>query len=55
MIGLSQTAIVIKLKEIEQKHKELLENPTSEIVIKYQFLQEKNQLLQEFKPFLYNN
>ena len=53
-IGLTQGAITNKIKEIEQKYKEILVNPISEYLIKYSFLQQKIQNLLEFNPFLYN-
>jgi DNA modification methylase len=53
-VGLSQKQIGIKIKEIECFLKELLENPNSEILIKYQFLADKIKEILEFTPQLYN-
>jgi len=53
-IGLTQQQIAVKIKEIEQKYKEIQENPILEIIVKYGFLHQKIQNLQIFQPFLYN-
>lgn len=53
-VGLTQGAIANKIKEIEQKIKDLLDNPKSEKLIKFDFLDENTSKILEFSPFLYN-
>lgn len=53
-IGLTQKQVSIKLTDIEEKVKEIYQNPNSEIGIKYSFLKEKCNVLAEFTPKLYN-
>lgn len=53
-IGITQRQISSKISEIEKNIKILEENPNSEICIKYGFLAEKLQFLEDFNPKLYN-
>lgn len=53
-LGISQQNVASKISKIEEKYKEIQQNPELEIEVKYQFLSEKLTILQEFKPLLYN-
>ncbi|KKM71123.1 hypothetical protein LCGC14_1433840 [marine sediment metagenome] len=53
-MGISQQAVASKIKQIEQKFDEIQQNPELEIEVKYQFLSEKIDILQDFKPLIYN-
>jgi len=53
-IGITQQQISVKIKEIHQNINALQENPESEIDVKYEFLAEKINILQDFTPPLYN-
>ncbi len=55
LVGLNSHKVVgSKLDKINENIEILEENPTSEIEPKYEFLQVKIQVLEEFKPQLYN-
>jgi len=52
--GLAERTVYAKIKEIEQKFKEIAENSESEIEQKYNFLTEKVEYLHDFSPSIYN-
>lgn len=55
IVGLKQNTVTDKIKEIEQKFKEISENPQLEIPIKYEFLKQKIKEISEFIPIYYNH